>query len=440
MNGRTRITIGATVAMLIAAALALGGLSTDSESAAPAFAPPADAAAAELLAGFPAGDTAEQAQELERRVAANEQDAESLRLLGLAYQQRARETGDPSFLGRSEEALDRALAVEPDDAVATIGLASLAASRHDFRLALRLAGRAVRLDPASAAAHGIRGDALVELGRYPEAFAAFDRMAGLKPTLTSYTRVAYARELIGDTRGALAAMRLAVVAGGGAPEHAAWTLVQLGSLEFNRGRPDLAARAYRAARARVPGYVYATAGLARVRAARGDVDGAVAFYRQALERVPLPEFAAGLGETLRGAGREREAREVDDLVDTTETLLRANGVRTDLETALYDLDAGRRTRQALVAARAAYRERPSIVAEDALAWALFRNGRCDEARAHSVRALRLGTRDARMLFHRGMIERCLGHGAAARAAFADALDVNPYFSPRWAPVARRFVR
>jgi hypothetical protein len=38
-----------------------------------------------------------------------------------------------------------------------------------------------------------------------------------------------------------------------------------------------------------------------------------------------------------------------------------------------------------------------------------------------------------------MIERCLGHDAAARTWFARALARNPHFSLLWAPVARRAV-
>ena len=56
------------------------------------------------------------------------------------------------------------------------------------------------------------------------------------------------------------------------------------------------------------------------------------------------------------------------------------------------------------------------------------------------RALRLGTRDALKLFHRGMIERCLGRPAAAKSTFRAALDINPHFSPRWSPVAKEAVR
>jgi hypothetical protein len=79
---------------------------------------------------------------------------------------------------------------------------------------------------------------------------------------------------------------------------------------------------------------------------------------------------------------------------------------------------------------------PSIYAEDALAWGLLKLGRCEEARAHSAHALRLGTRDALLYFHRAMIERCL-RAPSARSWFRRVLAINPHFSFRWAPVARK---
>jgi Flp pilus assembly protein TadD len=89
-------------------------------------------------------------------------------------------------------------------------------------------------------------------------------------------------------------------------------------------------------------------------------------------------------------------------------------------------------------ARAARADRPSIDGDDVLAWALTRNGRCTEALPYAQRALRLGTRDAVKLFHRGMVERCLGHQAEARQWFRRALALNSHFSLLWAPVARRY--
>jgi tetratricopeptide (TPR) repeat protein len=215
--------------------------------------------------------------------------------------------------------------------------------------------------------------------------------------------------------------------------------VELGNLYYNSGRLRPAERAYRRALARFPDYHRASAGLARVRGARGQIDAAVSLYGRASEVVPLPEYAAALGELLEVAGRPREAREAYGLVAAIQRLFEANGARTELETALVDLDRGVDLAEALTRAREAYETRRSIEAEDVLAWALFRNGECEEARVHSARALRLGTRDALKHFHRGMIERCLGRRKTAREEFRKALELNPHFSPRWAPVAREAV-
>ena len=86
------------------------------------------------------------------------------------------------------------------------------------------------------------------------------------------------------------------------------------------------------------------------------------------------------------------------------------------------------------------RARPSIDGDDVLAWTLERNGECAAALPYSEDALHLGTQDALKFFHRGMIERCLGHAASARAWFRRALALNPRFSLLWAPVAERYAR
>lgn len=439
MRMKRRQLFGAAAAVAATAAL-LGGILAGTTGAGPAPQTRPDVAAARLLDGFAAGDTATYVAQLEQRVQTSPEDAEGLTLLGLAYQQRARETGDPSFYPRSEEALRRALRLVPENDLALTGLAALAASRHRFGEARRLARAALAVNPYSTAALGILGDGNVETGRYQAAFAAFDRMAAIKPTAAAYARVSYARELLGRTDAAIEAMKLAVSAAGATTEPAAWSLVELGNLYFNSGRLRPAERAYRGALARFPDYHRAQAALGRVAAAGGRTDEAVGLYRRALEAVPLPEYAARLGETLAAAGRQAEADEAYELVDVMQRLFEANGARTELETALVDLDRGVRLPDALARAREAYAERRSVEAEDVLAWGLYRNGRCEEALGHSRRALRLGTRDALKLFHRGMIERCLGRAAAARDTFGEALRTNPYFSPRWAPVAKEAVR
>jgi tetratricopeptide (TPR) repeat protein len=435
---RSRIILpGAAAALAVAVAAALlGGVLTESNSDAPA-ATVVEFSADHALSGFSLGNTEGTVLGLQDRLRKHPRDARSYALLGFAYQQRARETGDPSYYPRAAEVLGRAHALAPRSELASSGLASLALSRHRFRDALYLSRRAQTLAPYAARNYGLLGDAFVELGRYAEAFRAYDSMSRLKPNLASYARVSYGRELVGRQEAAIQAMTLAVQAVSGQSEPAAWTHVQLGKLHFGRGELRPAGREFRLALFAFPGYVYALDGLARVEAARGRYARAIELARQAAQAVPLPDFVTTLADVYWVTGRKALAREQYELVGATERLLRSNGVRSDLELALFKVDHGIELPRALEQARAARRVRPTVFADDTLAWALARNGRCEEALPYSQRSLHLGTRDASLFFHRGMIERCLNHGAAAREWFARALGQNPHFSLVWAPVARR---
>ena len=435
---RNRIVIAAAVLTAAAFGALFGGLFRETSPAASAALAGAQAAE-DFKAGFSLNaSTASLAADLQSRLRVNPKDEHSYVLLGLAYQQRARETGDPAYYPKSEGVLRRALALDSKDYLAVSGLGSLALSRHRFRAALALGEQARKLNPYSARSYGVIGDALVELGRYPEAFAAFDRMNKLRPSLSSYARVSYGRELIGHTAAAIRAMKLAVDAATGASEPTAWTHVQLGKLYWNHGRLALAEREYRLALQVFPGYAYGLDALAQVLAAKGDVRQAIAVERRAVDAIPLPQYVTTLGDLYRVTGRPVLARRQYALIGAIENLLNANGVRTDLEIALFQVDHGIAVRRALARAQLAHAERPSIDGDDVLGWTLARNGRCAEALGWSRRALRLGTQDALKFFHRGMIERCLGHAGTARAWFGRALALNPHFSVLWSPVARRY--
>jgi tetratricopeptide (TPR) repeat protein len=431
-----KILVALTVSIGLAGAVLLGGVVSESRSAGPVVVSAVQAAS--LRSEFGSGDTVSLVRRLQDDVRARPDDAQANALLGLAYAQRARETGDAAFYTRADAVLGRAHELDSANVYALTGLGGVALARHRFADALEL-GRAARaVAPHTAAPYGVVGDALLELGRYREAFATFDRMAALKPNTSSYSRVAYARELRGDVPGAIAAMELALDASIGRPEATAWTAVELGKLHWSVGRLAESASHYRFALRVVPGYAPALDALARVEAARGRVAASIALQRRAVDAIPLPQYVAQLGDLLARAGRPAAAREQHALVGAIERLQAANGVELDLETALYRVDRGIRLGESLALARRARAGRPSIQGDDVLAWALARNGRCGEALTYSQRSLRLGTQDAAFFFHRGMIERCLGRPAIARSWFARALDLNPHFSLLWSPTARRY--
>lgn len=358
--------------------------------------------------------------------AASSIEAQRAATRGLTLQQQARVSGNPALYPRAAQALREAVRLDPRNASAIRGLAALAASRHRFQESLVLAKRAHALEPEVAAVYGLIGDASLELGRYREAFAAFDRMAALKPSTNAYARISYARELTGDLRGALAAMELAVDAAG-VGEPAAWTRTLTGNLLLSERKLTEAKRRFREALAFVPGYPAALAGLAEIRSTRGDLRGAVALYRRAAAAAPVPEFAASLGDVLAQLGRQREAERAWARAEELERLFAANGGRNLLETAEFDLNHDRNLRSALDRARRGRAERPSVEGDHVLAWALYKNGHCAEAREVSLRSLRLGTLDVDGLYHHSLIESCLGNTAQAKKYRARVQQLDPAY-------------
>ena len=134
--------VTATVIAALAVAALVGGVARESRSATPVAPAPVEAEA--LRAGFAPGDTQALVRRLQADVAARPDDARSLALLGLAYAQRARETGDAAYVSRADRALRRAVKLEPKDFEALTGLGSVALTRHRFRDALAIARRAHR--------------------------------------------------------------------------------------------------------------------------------------------------------------------------------------------------------------------------------------------------------------------------------------------------------
>jgi tetratricopeptide (TPR) repeat protein len=373
----------------------------------------------------------------QERVRQNPDDVQGYAVLGSAYVQKVRETGDPSFYAKAQEAFQEALRRDPQNIDALVGQGTLANARHQFREALRFGEQAKALNSSVARVYGVIADAQIELGMYDQAIETLQTMVDLRPDLSSYSRVSYVRELHGDLEGAIEAMQLAVDASGPATENNAWTRVQLGTLLFSKGELAAAEREYERTLALLPDYPYAQAGLARVWAAQGRVDEAIQLYSNVVARMPIPEFVIGLGELQEANGQVEAAGEQYALVQAMQQLFNANGVDTDLDLALFAADHGNDPANAVAMARAAYAARPSVKAADSLGWALFKAGQFDEARPYAEEALRLGTQDALMLYHAGMIAQAQGDDSAARLFLEQALALNPHFSPLYAPMAKQ---
>jgi tetratricopeptide (TPR) repeat protein len=354
-------------------------------------------------------------------------DAQGWASLGFAYVEQARITADPTYYPKAQQALARARRLAPSAALTLTGEATLAAARHDFGAALRLADEAVAADPYGAQAHAVRSDALTELGRYREALAAAKHTNNLRPGTSTFARLSYAAELRGHLRQASRLMAEAARAASSASSYA-FAAFHLGELARAEGKPTAAARHYAAALQADPTYAPAMAGRARLAVARGDLTAAERDYVQVVQRLPLVEYVVELGELYQATGRPDLARQQWAVARASAALARANGVVTDLETALFEADHGSPA-TAVSAARAEWSRRHSIHAADALGWALHAAGHDRVALRYARLATRLGTQDARLLFHRGAIEAAVGRDADARTHLRIAVRLDAGAAP-----------
>jgi tetratricopeptide (TPR) repeat protein len=373
---------------------------------------------------------------IQQRLRANPADTQAYAELGLALLQQVRETGDVTLYGRAGEAFDAALQRDPNHLDALVGQGVLALALHHFEGALELADKAWAINPYRAHILGIKVDGLVELGHYQEAVDTLQAMIDLRPDLHAYSRISYLRELYGETEGAIAAMREAASMGVPGTEEWLWTTVQVGHLYWNSGKLREAEQMYRQALAFRANYPYAIAGLARVKTAKGNESEAIADYEALVKRLPLPEFVVALGEIYEASGQMNQARQQYELVRVMQKLNVSSGMNMDLELATFEVNHGNDPIEALKQARVAYADRPIIYAADTLAWALYKTGDYQTAQQFSQEALRLGTQDALLSFHAGMIADALGKRDEAKSALSKALMINSQFSVLYAPQAQ----
>lgn len=355
--------------------------------------------------------------------------------LGDAFMQKTRETADASYYGRAEQAFERARALDAASGDALVGLAWVSSARHEFETSTEWARQALALDSTSAAAHGLLGDAALELGEYDRAAEHYQKMLDLRPDISAYSRTAHFLFVIGDVRRATWLMDRAIQAGAPYAENTAWCRAQLAQMHLATGNLVAAEQIVDQAIARTPDNYHVLVAQGRVRAARANYAGAIESYRRASAIAPQHEAVVALGRLYTVTDDRPRAEQEWALVETIHRLNKANGVTGDAQLARFLADRERRLPEALAIAEQEFKRRPNVVAADTLAWAYYKNGRYADARRLAAKALAHRTPDASFLFHAGMIHARLGDRATAQRHLAQALSLNPAFDPIDAPIA-----
>ncbi len=342
---------------------------------------------------------------------------------GRGWVRKARITTDPGFYLNVDACVETALKIEPNrpDALALRGLALM--NGHQFGEAKALAAGILQKEPQNLVALGILSDAQLELGEFEDAAYTAQRLMDYRPDMASYARASYLRWLQGDAEAAKVLIRQALLAGRDVkdPEPTAWTFVEAGMLFWQEGDYEGADAVFEEALKWVPDYPAAWVGRGRAALSLGQAERAVTYLENAYRRYPLPETAWLLGDarlmTGDSEGAEREYQRVI-----------RDGKRMDrLTLALFYAVKNRSIEEALYLLEAERKIRHSIYVDDAAAWILYRLGRYPEAKQASDQALRLGTRDARLLYHAGAIHYAMGKVKSGRKQIREALKLNPKF-------------
>ena len=331
-----------------------------------------------------------------------------------AYLQKLRESADFTYMDRASKLVDKMLEADGGSLVALRFQNEIDLQRHDFKAVADRAQDMLKYAPSDAGLWANLGDSLMELGEYPRAGAAYLRMFSLRPSLSSYNRLAWYRFVTGDPQSAIQLMQEAIQAGDPVPENNAWCLAELGDMYFKTGQLTEARASYASALATFPSLHRALAGLGRIDAAQGRNDDAIREYLHAQSIVPLPDYAGALEDLYSATGQTDKANQQRAMIKTIEKLGQANKEKVNRNLALLLADHDRDLDVALNLIETELPTRGDVYTWDAYSWILFKNHRLDEASEASAKAMRLNTPEPKFRYHAEQIAKASETEKASR--------------------------
>jgi tetratricopeptide (TPR) repeat protein len=364
-------------------------------------------------------------------------------MLAQQYLQRYREHADASDLLRAVAAGKRSISLEPHHNVAAEStLISALVALHQFRAAKRYAQDITTLKPGDPGSRSTLASIDMELGEYssswrllqpspPRDDPAWDTVAARYAELTG--NVVAARILIARATAQVDSVYARPA------ENRAWYHWRAGELAFEAGDFAIAESEYEESLSMFPDYWHGFNGLAKLYWAQKRWSQALDAATKAANLYPQPETLGYKYDAQLALGDSEAAVETRDLIEAIERIGDAQGL-SDRLIALFYADHRMRPSDAIASAHRDLIRRDDVYAEDTLAWALASSGEWRLAQVHADRAVRLGTRDARLQYHAGIIALHCGARGEARRLLRFALDINPQFHPTQADEARRILK
>jgi tetratricopeptide (TPR) repeat protein len=366
--------------------------------------------------------------ELNKKLEKDPNDIKTRLQIATIYLAEARITGEhPYYYPAVTKILDGILYLDPNNFEATTYKASVKMSQHQFAEAKVLAEKAQKINPANAYVYGVLVDANVELGNYEEAVKMSDKMQQLKPSLESYSRASYLREIYGDYKGSIEAMKMAVQAGLPGSEPFCWSKNTLGQLYQTTGQMDKAKLQYDDIMVVRPSYAFAGRGQAQVLKEAKQYDQALAVLEKAAAVMPEFSFHEEMADIYVLQGNKEKAmkkyEEVAKMLDEDAQ----SGHAVDLELCKLYTKTGQMD-LAMKYGMIEYKKRPkNIDVNHALATVYFNQKDYQNAQKHVKIAMRTGSQNPELLQEAAKIELALGNNNEGNKLIAQAKKANPKF-------------
>lgn len=361
--------------------------------------------------------------------------------LANCYLESYRETGDAGDVSGAERAARASLRLRlKNNGGAYFQLSRALVAQHRFPEALDAARQAARYDRT---ALGQCADIQIETGDYAGARRDLER-APFRADDPAYLALqARLLEVSGNNGGARTLLQRAATRAQNnlevPPQTAAWFWERLGHIQFQNGEVEPAQNSYARALAVFPRDTRSMAALSRLFAARGDWKSCVLWGERAAQIVPAPDTLALLGQAHEALGQPQLARQKYALVAAAEQLSQAQGVIYDRQRALFLANRRQNLPTALRLALGEMKLRRDIYAYDALAQIYFEMGKLEAAQKAADQALHMGTADATLWYHAGLIADARGQKERARTHLKRALQISPYFLTPEAPRRARAI-
>ena len=389
--------------------------------------------------------TKNKASELAAKIAHDPSDTKSQLGLAALFIQEARISGDYAYYDQAAmKTINDVLVIEPNNFEALVYKSLIYYSQHHFADGLATAEKAKNINPYNAYVYGLMVDGNVEMGNYDSAIANADRMVSIRPDLTSYSRISYIREIYGDYKGAIEAMKLAVEAGGPGDEYTEWSRVQLGSLLEKNGDYKNAETLYNISLNLRPDYPFAIAGLGRIKMAKKQYDSAIVYFKKASSLIDDYSIKEELADAYKLAGKIKESEKLSAaIIDELSKNAQAGnkdeniGHYADRELAYAYLKINDKNK-ALEHAMMEYNRRPdNIDVNETVAWVYYNRGEIDKALPYIKAALKTHSKNPVLLNRAALIFYKSGDKEMAKSVLAQTtsnLDIDPVLRAETASV------